>query len=164
MPQSQIKIRTASLDDVRNIFQLIQNNIDQLVPRSISDIVQNIDRFLVAELPNGDLGGVISFAFYPEIGEPTKSCVEIKSVCVRKDLRKLGLGRELVLAQIERLKKYRPAQIVVLTFAPGFFEKLGFNKVPKETLMHKLYIGCINCTKHESPFTCPEIAMALTEI
>ncbi len=164
MPQSQIKIRTASLDDVRNIFQLIQNNIDQLVPRSISDIVQNIDRFLVAELPNGDLGGVISYAFYPEIGEPTKSCVEIKSVCVRKDLRKLGLGRELVLAQIERLKKYRPAQIVVLTFAPGFFEKLGFNKVPKETLMHKLYIGCINCTKHESPFTCPEIAMAITEI
>ena len=164
MPQSQIKIRTASLDDVRNIFQLIQNNIDQLVPRSISDIVQNIDRFLVAELSNGDLGGVISYAFYPEIGEPTKSCVEIKSVCVRKDLRKLGLGRELVLAQIERLKKYRPAQIVVLTFAPGFFEKLGFKKVSKETLMHKLYIGCINCTKHESPFTCPEIAMALTEI
>ena len=164
MPQFQIKIRTASLDDVRNIFQLIQNNIDQLVPRSISDIVQNIDRFLVAELSNGDLGGVISYAFYPEIGEPTKSCVEIKSVCVRKDLRKLGLGRELVSAQIERLKKYRPAQIVVLTFAPGFFEKLGFNKVPKETLMHKLYIGCINCTKHESPFTCPEIAMALTDI
>lgn len=164
MPQSQIKIRTASLDDVRNIFQLIQNNIDQLVPRSISDIVQNIDRFLVAELSNGDLGGVISYAFYPEIGEPTKSCVEIKSVCVRKDLRKFGLGRELVSAQIERLKKYRPAQIVVLTFAPGFFEKLGFNKVPKETLMHKLYIGCINCTKHESPFTCPEIAMALTDI
>ena len=164
MPQSQIKIRTASLDDARNIFLLIQNNIDQLVPRSTSDIVQNIDRFLVAELPDGEIGGVICYAFYPEIGEPTKSCVEIKSVCVRKDLRKLGLGRQLVKAQIERLRKFKPAQIVVLTFAPEFFEKLGFKKVPKETLMHKLYIGCINCTKHESPFTCPEIAMALTDL
>jgi hypothetical protein len=25
--------------------------------------------------------------------------------------------------------------------------------------MHKLYTGCINCTKHTDPFTCPEIAM-----
>ncbi len=164
MPQAQIKIRTASLEDARNIFQLIQNNIDQLVPRSTSDIVQNIDRFLVAELLTGELVGVVCYAFYPEIGEPTKSCVEIKSVCVRRDLRKHGLGKQLVLAQIERLKKYKPSQIVVLTFAPEFFEKLGFKKVSKETLMHKLYIGCINCTKHESPFTCPEIAMALTEI
>ena len=23
----------------------------------------------------------------------------------------------------------------------------------------KLYTGCINCTKHADPFTCPEIAM-----
>jgi len=25
--------------------------------------------------------------------------------------------------------------------------------------MHKLYTGCMNCTKHANPFTCPEIAM-----
>ena len=25
--------------------------------------------------------------------------------------------------------------------------------------MHKLYTGCINCTKHADPFTCPEKAM-----
>jgi hypothetical protein len=28
--------------------------------------------------------------------------------------------------------------------------------------MHKIYTGCINCTKYDSPFTCPEVAMALT--
>jgi hypothetical protein len=27
--------------------------------------------------------------------------------------------------------------------------------------MHKIYMGCINCTKYSNPFTCPEIAMAL---
>ena len=26
-------------------------------------------------------------------------------------------------------------------------------------VMHKLYTGCVNCTKHTDPFTCPEIAM-----
>ena len=28
--------------------------------------------------------------------------------------------------------------------------------------MHKLYTGCINCTKHANPYTCPEIAMRRT--
>ena len=41
----------------------------------------------------------------------------------------------------------------------GQCEALGFTIVPKTSLMHKLYIGCINCVKHESPFTCPEQAM-----
>ena len=27
--------------------------------------------------------------------------------------------------------------------------------------MHKLYMGCLNCSKYDSPFTCPEVAMAL---
>jgi len=27
--------------------------------------------------------------------------------------------------------------------------------------MHKIYTGCINCTKYDSPFTCPEVAMVL---
>ena len=50
---------------------------------------------------------------------------------------------------------------MVLTFAPEFFRQFGFREVPKETLMHKLYMGCINCTKYDSPFTCPEVAMTL---
>ena len=47
----------------------------------------------------------------------------------------------------------------MLTFAPGFFRKLGFETIEKTQIMHKLYTGCINCTKHADPFTCPEIAM-----
>jgi hypothetical protein len=38
---------------------------------------------------------------------------------------------------------------------------MGFKEVPKASLMHKLYMGCINCTKYDSPFTCPEVAMAM---
>ena len=37
--------------------------------------------------------------------------------------------------------------------------RLGFSETPKTEVMHKLYTGCINCTKHADPFTCPEIAM-----
>jgi len=49
----------------------------------------------------------------------------------------------------------------VLTLTPEFFATLGFREIPKTRIMHKLYTGCINCTKHTDPFTCPERAMAL---
>ena len=42
-----------------------------------------------------------------------------------------------------------------------FFKSLGFVEVPKEQLMHKIYTGCMSCTKYDSPFTCPEVAMAM---
>ena len=38
-------------------------------------------------------------------------------------------------------------------FLPNQSGKLGTK------IMHKLYTGCINCTKHADPFTCPEKAM-----
>jgi amino-acid N-acetyltransferase len=58
-----------------------------------------------------------------------------------------------------RAARFRPKEVLVLTFAPEFFGSLGFVEIPKTQVMHKLYTGCINCTKHANPFTCPEIAM-----
>jgi len=87
--------------------------------------------------------------------------VEIKSLCVSKDARGLGLGKVLVQAAIKRIRAMLPEQIIVLTFTPDFFGKLGFTAVAKETLMHKLYTGCLNCSKYDSPFTCPEVSMTI---
>ena len=156
--RGETTIRQAVFADTKTIYSLIKDNSDMLITRSISDIVQHIDRFLVAE-NNGEAIGAIAYEFLPEIGDPSRTSVELQSVCVKKDWRGCGVGKMLVDAQIARLLPLAPYQIVVLTFAVGFFEKLGFNVVPKNTLMHKLYMGCINCTKHESPFTCPEQAM-----
>ena len=69
------------------------------------------------------------------------------------------LTRALIEAVSARVAAFRPRETVVLTFAPEFFGSLGFVEVPKTKVMHKLYTGCINCTKHTDPFTCPEIAM-----
>ncbi len=160
MESSEVKVRQAVFTDVRSIYLIIKGNSDMLVPRSMSDVVQHIDRFLVAE-SNGEVIGTIAYEFLPEIGDPQRTSVELQSVCVKTEWRKHGVGKLLVGKQIERLLPLRPYQIVVLTFAENFFEKLGFRVVPKESMMHKLYMGCINCTKHESPFTCPEKAMVL---
>jgi len=154
-------LRGAEFKDAEGIFALIKKYPEELLPRPVSDIVQNIDRFLIAEI-KGRIVGTVSWHILPEIGAPRRPSVEIKSLAVDPDCRRAGIGSALVKGAIKRIRTMHPAQVVALTFSPEFFGSLGFRKVPKKKLMHKLYMGCINCSKYDSPFTCPEIAMALT--
>jgi argininosuccinate lyase / amino-acid N-acetyltransferase len=159
MSTSQPLIRKACFSDGPAIFRRIKAHPNELVPRPISDIMLNIDRFLVAEL-DGDIVGTASWAVLPELDTAKNPSIEIQSVSVRDDLQKSGLGRRLIEAALARVAEFKPDQIIVLTFTPPFFAKMGFVPVSKETLMYKLYKGCMNCAKYDSPFTCPEVAMA----
>ena len=153
-------IRPAHLNDAMSIFDLIQAHTDELIPRPIGDIISNIDRFIVCEA-NAKITGCAAWQILPEIGEPAKASVEIQSVAVNEDFRDHNIGSKLVTTIIESVKRFEPCQAIVLTFTPKFFKKLGFREISKTSVMHKLYMGCINCTKHTNPYTCPEIAMAL---
>jgi len=153
-----LTIRAARLADAERIFALIHLNRDLLVPRSVGGIVECIDRFFVAEA-EGEMCGCASYQIHPEIGAPESATVEIQSVAVKQAFRRRGIGRELVERVVARVAAFSPKEILVLTFAPEFFRTLGFSEIPKTQVMHKLYTGCINCTKHADPFTCPEIAM-----
>ncbi len=158
--KSHPTIRNAGFTDVESIYKLVKSYPRELLARSHSDIAMNIDRFLVCDR-EGEIVGTVSWSILPEIGHARHPSVEIKSVSVKKELKKQGIGRALIEAAIRRIKLLNPSQIIVLTFTPEFFRKLGFREVPKASLMHKLYMGCINCTKYDSPFTCPEVAMAM---
>ena len=153
-------IRSAVLKDAEQIFDLIRAHKNDLISRPMGDIVQNIDRFVVCET-EGRLVGCAAWQILPEIGEPEHASVEIQSVAVHEAHRRHHLGTRIVQTILENIRRFQPAQAIVLTFAPGFFSSLGFKVIPKTQVMHKLYMGCINCTKHANPFTCPEIAMAL---
>ena len=159
MSTSQPIIRKACFSDGPAIFKCIKAHPNELVPRPLSDIMLHIDRFLVAEL-GGEIVGTASWAVLPEL-DPTKNpSIEIQSVSVRADLQKQGLGRRLVETAMARVAEFKPGQIIVLTFTPPFFASLGFAPVPKDTLLYKLYKGCMNCAKYDNPLTCPEVAMA----
>lgn len=157
----EFKTRQATLKDAEKIFALIHLNRDLLVPRAIGNIVENIDRFTVAEA-DGEMAGCAAFQVHPEIGDPLAATVEIQSVAVRSPYRRKGIGRAIVESVIASVSKFSPREVLVLTFAPEFFKSLGFHEIPKTKVMHKLYTGCMNCTKHTNPFTCPEIAMTRT--
>ena len=161
MSNHPFTIRPAEFTDAQAISDLIKSYPDELLARPISDIIQNIDRFLVCE-KDGRVVGTIAWQIMPEIGAPRQASVEIRSLAVAQPMLRSGIGTGLVKEAIARIRTLQPSQIIALTFAPGFFRKLGFVEVPKEKLMHKIYSGCINCTRYDSPFTCPEIAVALT--
>ena len=152
-------LRPARLADAERIFALIRSHTEQLVPKPMGDIVASIDRFVVAE-SGGGIVGCAAYSILPEIGAAERATVELQSVAVIGSHRKLGIGRALVETLLQRIAVFQPADALVLTFAPGFFSKLGFMEIPKSKVMHKLYSGCLHCTKHADPFTCPEIAMA----
>lgn len=153
-------IRPAEFEDAEAIFNLIRKNPETLLPRSISDIRQNIDRFFVCSIADRIIGSV-SWQILPEIGTSRKPSVEIQSLAVEADFQRAGIGSTLVQAALNRTRALHPSQIIVLTFYPDFFRTLGFTETPKERLMHKIYMGCVSCAKYDSPFTCPETAMTL---
>ncbi|MFZ4394408.1 MAG: GNAT family N-acetyltransferase [Kiritimatiellia bacterium] len=153
-------IRVAVLADANAIFELIKSHPEELISRALSDLVENIDRFVIAE-QDGRLVGCASWNILPEIGEPERASVEIRSVAVRKAQQGTGVGSAMVRTILQQIRPLGAAQVVALTFAPAFFARLGFREVPKTQLMHKIYMGCVNCTKHANPFTCPEIAMVM---
>lgn len=153
-----MRIRAAELRDAERLYALISLNRDQLVPRSLGNVVEMIDRFVLAECA-GEMVGCAAYQIHPEIGNAEAAAVEIVSVAVKSMFRRRGIGRGLVEAVLAKVAAFRPKEVVVLTFAPDFFRSLGFVKIEKTEIMHKLYTGCINCTKHANPYTCPEIAM-----
>lgn len=151
-------IRAARLADTEKIFAMIHLNRDQLISRSVGNIVENIDRFFVAEA-GGEIAGCATYQVHPELGDARSATVEVQSLVVKSAFRRRGIGRALVDAVIGRVSGFGPRDVVALTFAPEFFSSLGFVQIPKTKIMHKLYTGCINCAKHTNPFVCPEIAM-----
>ncbi len=157
---SGLTIRPARIDDAEKIFALVHLHRDELIVRPMGDIVKNTDRFLVAEC-GGRTVACAAFAILPEFGSPVRAAAEIQSVAVLAPMRRRGIGARLVGELLERIRATGVKEALVLTFAPEFFGRLGFREIPKTEVMHKLYTGCINCTKHADPFTCPEKAMVL---
>ena len=123
-------LRTARLVDAERIFALIHLHRDRLVPRSLGSIVENIDRFVVAE-SDGEMVGCATYAIFPEIGAPLHTAVEIQSVAVRAPYRRRGIGRAVVEAIASKVAPFHPKEVLVLTFAPEFFTALGFHEIPK---------------------------------
>ncbi len=146
-------IRNAHVDDVEGMSRLINQfaKKDLMLPRSLSELYEKIrDHYVYVE--NGSIRGCASLHVF------WKDLAEIKSVAVDEDFQKRGVGKELIQKCFEDGKKLGVKKLFVLTYIPEFFEYMGFKRVDKELLPHKIWSECVKC--HKFP-DCGEIPLLI---
>lgn len=139
------------MGDVKNIAEIINTHAknDLMLPISLIQIYDQIRDFIVAEV-DGEIAGCGAIhVVWENLGE-------IRSVAVKESCRKNGIGTLLAEKLIRMALEIGIRDIFVLTYQKTFFEKFGFSVIEKETLPHKIWNVCINCSKFPN---CDETAM-----
>ncbi|RLA78253.1 MAG: N-acetyltransferase [Deltaproteobacteria bacterium] len=147
-------IRKAKIAEAKTIQKLINSFAKEgkLLPRSLSEIYDNLRDFFVFE-EDGRILGVCALHICWE------DLAEIRSLAVQEDAWRKGVGRQLVEACLKEAKELGVKKVFLLTYIPSFFRKLGFSEVDKATLPHKIWGDCLRCPKF--PY-CDEVALLKT--
>jgi len=147
-------IRKAKISDAEEVQRLINHFAKEgkLLPRSLSEIYDNLRDFYIFEGEDHHIGGVCALHICWE------DLAEIRSLAVAEEARERGIGGKLVKACLEEARQLGVSRVFLLTYIPPYFERAGFQVVDKSTLPHKIWADCIRCVKFPN---CDEIAMIL---
>ena len=148
-------IRKANLADVKAIQSLVNQYADsgQMLPRTLNELYEHLRDFFVYEDDKGALVGVSALHISWE------GLAEIRSLAVRRDSIKQGIGSSLIHQCLAEAAELGVARVFALTYQDGFFKKLGFVELDKKELPHKIWTDCLNCIKFPN---CDEIAVAIS--
>ncbi len=146
-------LRKAKVGDAKYIYELINEYAKEnlLLPRSLSSIYETIRDFWVWE----EEGKVIGCGALHVVWE---DLAEIKSLAIDKEFWGKGIGGKIIEACIEEAKSLGIKKIFALTYIREYFERYGFEEIPKEILPHKVWGECMSCVKFPN---CDEIAVLL---
>jgi amino-acid N-acetyltransferase len=144
-------VRNARVSDVPAINALISSYAerDRMLFRSMADIYENLQTFIVAEL-DGDVVGCCGLEVI------WSDLAEIKSLAVDGTRKEMGIGKMMVTAALEQAAALGVPRVFALTLEPDFFRKLNFDIVEKEALPMKVWSDCARCPKQQN---CDEIAV-----
>ena len=124
-----MSVRRARMSDVEKVHQLVnvQAVKGEILPRTLDNIIHDVQNFVVAEL-DGVVVGCASLYIYQT------GLAEIRSVVVDDSAQNQGQGEALVQYLLEFAYQMELAQIIVLTYIPAYFRKLGFHAIDKSSL------------------------------
>ncbi|MBM4017850.1 MAG: N-acetyltransferase [Planctomycetes bacterium] len=148
-----VAIRKARMSDIEPIFALVTefSRQERMLPRSRADLYEGLRDFVVADLGGRVIGcGALTIEW--------DNLAEIKSMAVVRRHQRRGIGRRLVKACLAEARRLGIGRVFALTSSPAFFEHLGFARVPRESLPHKVWSDCIKCAKFPD---CDETAVAI---
>jgi amino-acid N-acetyltransferase len=144
-------IRKAKLNDIKEIQRLIKLYAPrgEILPRSLSELYDHLRDFFVFIRHRKVIGICALHICWEDLAE-------IRSLVVEEEDQKKGIGKKLVTTCLEESKQLGVKRVFALTYHPEFFEKLGFKKVDKTVLPHKIWNDCLKCVKFPD---CDEIAV-----
>ena len=144
-----------TLTDVPYIQLLLQPFVENgiILKRDNDEISSNIRSYYVKKIDN-KIVGVGALHIYSE------DIAEIRSLAVNSNYQQQGIGKELVIALEEEAKQLGVKKLLTLTYQKEFFEKMGFQEIPKENVPnHKIWSDCIKCPHFPN---CNEISLIKT--
>ena len=146
-----LSVRRARMSDVDNIYQQVDYWSDkgEILPRTRDNIIHDIQNFVVAEI-DGVVVGCASLYIYQT------GLAEIRSIVVDKSAQGQGQGQALVQYLLEFAHQMQLQQIIVLTYLPEYFTKLGFTLIEKSSLADNI-IEDSEQSPHKDP--ADEVAM-----
>ncbi len=157
-------IRPATIHDVPRVQEIINSHAElgKMLFKSYAQLYEDLRDFAVFELDDADGDA-------PPPGRRVVGCAaltiiwadlaEVRSLAVDESYRGRGIGRALVEWCVDEARRLQIRKLMSLTYEQRFFEKLGFEVVPKDTLPLKVWSDCVRCPKRDG---CDEIAMVLT--
>lgn len=136
-------IRKATIRDVPQIFRLINGFATKnlMIQRSLNELYENIRDFWVFVEGNT----IIACCALHVVG--WQRLAEIKSLAVKRNRQRMGIGTQLVETCIKEAKTLGIKFIFALTYTPSFFKTLKFKRIPKSKLPHKIWSECYKCPK-----------------
>ena len=149
-----MKIRKAKISDIKAIHGLLSHFAQKglILPRSLSDLYDHLRDYAVIEDSNGQVIATVALHVCWE------DLAEVRSLAVKEDFQREGLGRNLVEYCISDAITLGIYKIFTLTYQPEFFKKLGFKEVDKAVLPHKVWADCVRCPKFPE---CDEVALLM---
>ena len=148
-------IRRARAEDAPAIHALIHRYAGQdlLLPRPLTDIYDRIRDFWVATDRQGMVVGCVAMRIW------WHDLAEVRSLAVDPKTRRRGVGRALVEHCIEEARSLQIPKVFALTYQAEFFRRIGFERVDKAELPHKIWRDCLKCSKFPH---CDETAVLKT--
>lgn len=122
-----------------------------ILSRSEDEVATNIRSYVLAKEGERLVG-------YTALHIHSRRVAEIRSLIVDKAYRGQKIGQKLVEFAVEEARALKVEEdVLVLTYTPLFFEKLGFKEINKEAIPeHKIWADCIKCIHFP---VCNEVAL-----
>ena len=143
----------ATLSDISQMQSLVRNEVKDgiILNRTDDEIATHIRSYVLAKEGDKIVG-------YTALHVHSKRLAEIRSLIVDENYRGQKIGQKMVAFTLKEASDVGIEEdVLVLTYLPIFFEKLGFKEINKEQIPeHKIWADCIKCIHFP---VCNEVAL-----